>query len=101
MIIDCRSSDFIPHRDCRRVFVGDREVHQVFYVDTDLGIAKTYDVADGNLGLFTAHDDLPIALLQRGLEEEWNMPEDGIFSKTVRGIITFAPCERPGISRKA
>lgn len=95
MILDCRSPDWNFDRDRRRVFVNGEEIRQVWYVDTDAGIVKSYDVlgdgephcvSDGFKGHSTilyAPEDFP------GREVE--CPEFGVLSETLRGTVNLLP----------
>ncbi len=83
MVIDCRSEEFKSNPQRLKVFLDGVEIKQVFYVDTDKGILKTYDVLGD--GAPHSSQDLLTSELDRGLREGWEMPPDGVVSKTLRG----------------
>lgn len=85
MIINCKSEEFRDRPFRARVFVDGKEVQQVWYCDTELGIVKTYDLEDG--GRILAGFGLSPELRERGEKEGWDMPLDGAVSRTVRGLV--------------
>lgn len=92
----------------RRVFVNEVEIFQVFYVDTDAGFVRTRDVFGDNVahlsprpiqpGVIAAASDLFHHKVQEaqardiaaGLEP-WDIPPDGVMSKTIRGVVRLEP----------
>lgn len=90
MTIDCRQWVNIEREPQRyRVFVNGVEIHQVWYVDTDAGMVRSFDV----LGDKHPHASLAIARnpewARRAEACGWDLPIDGVASKTVWGIVTL------------
>lgn len=92
MISDCRT--WKTEEDCEkgrlRVFVDDVEIRQVWYLDTESGIVKTYDV----LGDDKAHLSREVAILVKGglqLSGDVELPIDGVASKTIHGNVRTEP----------
>jgi hypothetical protein len=94
MIIDCKEwkTSEICKSEQRRVFVDGVEIKQVFYVDTEAGLVRTYDV----LGDGEAH------AVRRGFHEichqesdfpgrDISAPLNGPLSETIRGAVTLRP----------
>lgn len=91
MIIDCREWPRLPDGGVsqrNRVFVNGEEVRHVWYLDTDKGIVKTYDV-DGT------------GMIRVGVDNEYLTDEsveivnlqDRIASRTIHGAIELKPIE--------
>ncbi len=89
MIINCRSEEFQNNPVRYRVLLDGREVHEVWFVDTDAGILKTYAVVEDAEAMFVG--SLPSYLRARGVKEGWDMPPGGIVSKTLYGHIELTP----------
>ena len=90
MIIDCRTWHKLTPRQVetvrRRVFVNGLEVLQVWYLDTDAGYVKTYDVfGDGK-----AHSTQSVKPISA---DGFEAIEDagGIWSRTLWGRIELRP----------
>ena len=100
MILDCRTWKDLPdHGESqrRRVFVDGVEQRQVWYVDTDAQLVKTFDVygdghayatATGFRGDRTNPDVRAAELLSDDPDVE---DRDGILSRTVRGRVELRP----------
>jgi hypothetical protein len=99
MILNCRegywdSHDFATER--RRVFVDGVEIHRVWYVDTDQGIVKTYDVLEEGMNGPPAH--LVFELQKSGrLDPAWEQTDGDhpIAFKVIRGQVELRPFEGP------
>lgn len=92
MIIDCTSEEM--QRDPRfyKCYLNGSEVYEVWYVDTDAGLLKTYSVLEDPLVEHRRHQpigtrELTSAQRERGIAEGWEMPEDGRVSRIMRGLI--------------
>ena len=89
MILDWKNGVGPIHEYQRgKVFVDGTEINRVFYVDTERGIVKTYDVLHNDAaatptrkpdGTFWTAADFP------GREVE--APEDGVLEETIRGTV--------------
>ncbi len=75
------------------------EIKQVWYADTEVGVVKSYDVL-GDGKPYATRDPLIQALMLDGKVvegiEPWDLPFDGVASKTVRGKIEFVIGEKHG-----
>lgn len=91
MIIDCKSEEFRNRPVRARVFLNGEEIQAVWYVDTEKGLLKTYAVVE-DAGIMGTHHLSP-ALKERGIREGWEMPIDGVVSKTLHGGIELRPFE--------
>lgn len=89
MIIDCKSPTWNPATERYHVFVDGIEIQQVWYLDTDLGLVKSYDLGDGIP--ITAAVQLTPGLRARGEREGWEIPPDGVASRVIRGAVTLTP----------
>lgn len=96
MIIDFlakpRTALLMARRWGNKVFVDGIEIKLVFYVDTEAGIVKTYDVFRNGLIRSTAGRELLSELLKvytpsdfPGREVE--CPKNGVMSETLRGKV--------------
>lgn len=93
MISDCRTwGDKDPdefNRDRQRVFVDGIEQHQVFYVDTELGLIRTYDVLRDR----KAHASSEKRWIATDFPGRHVDLAGEVLSETIRGIVTVAPFE--------
>lgn len=92
MILDYRNyGDLERQYNHGKVLVDGQEIRQVFYVDTERGFVRTYDV----LGDAKPHatrerfDPEVIARAREGETEPWDQPIDGALSKYVRGVVVL------------
>lgn len=91
MIIDCRSAEYQANCEAnrRRVFVDGVEISHVWYLDTEVGFVRTYRVAE-DIGPICGFNLSP-ELRERGEREGWDMPFEGVVSKTIRGVVELKP----------
>ena len=75
--------------EAKRCFVDGAEVHHVWFVDTNLGIVKSYDVlCDGRIYERGQLFDIEAALAAG--TSEWEITLSGALSKTVRGKVELS-----------
>jgi hypothetical protein len=96
MIIDCREASWIASfpENRKRVLVDGVEIRQVFYVDTDAGFVRTYDVL-GDAQAHATREMIEANIIAAARDkdyagsnsEPWDMPLDGVMSKYVRGVV--------------
>jgi hypothetical protein len=99
MIIDCNTWSNLPDRgesQRRRVFVDGVEVHGVWYVDTEAGIAKTYHVVLGGTVTSSRFKRLMVP-------DDWEIeaPLDGVVSRTIRGQVELKPLPKQSLTQTA
>lgn len=75
-----------------KVLVDGREIKQVFYVDTEAGFVRSYDVLGDNKAHATC-ECLDPEVVRKALEgetEPWDQPLDGALSKYIRGVVELS-----------
>lgn len=88
MIVDCRSPrwDMMRHR----VFVDDVEIFGVWYIDTDAGFVRTYDL-HGTFSLdLESHQFCTVLEGVPPPDPAWEAIGQ-IYFKTVRGVVRLEP----------
>jgi hypothetical protein len=101
MILDCRSDEYQRRfRECMdlgvmppryAVFVDGQQIPHAWYADDEAGIVRTYDIEPDQTVCAIASDSLTTEQLERGLLEEWDMPDRGPVSRTIRGKVELRP----------
>lgn len=71
------------------MFVDGVEISHVWYLDTEAGFVRTYRVAEGIGPIASA--SLSPELRERGTSEGWDMPLEGVVSKTICGVVELRP----------
>jgi hypothetical protein len=95
VIIDCRNPT-PSTAERQRVFVDGAEIRLVWYLDTELGLVRTYDVLGDGKPHSTLAPLSPDATRKRDIEsgvEGWDMPLDGLMSKAIYGAVELRPLE--------
>ncbi len=101
MIIDCRLWWADPDRMARErvhVFIDGVEIKQVWYVDTEAGFVKTYDVLED--GAVHSSWDISKLRLDSSFTANWEMPLGGAASKTIHGSIELRPFDVPSATEQ-
>lgn len=86
VIWDCASPDFDRSRTWR-IFVDGREINEVFYLDTDAGFVRTYDVlGTGDVIGAPAYDGYGKPI---DPDPSWEGGGTGVYWKTIHGVVTM------------
>lgn len=94
MIIDCGTWKNKTREEIEQerftVLVDGKEISHVFYLDTDAGFVRTFDVfGDGKVWTTCSVGiQIPVQeFAQKSLREAWELPENGVASKTIHGVV--------------
>lgn len=74
-----------------KCFVDGVEIKRVFYIDTEAGLVRTYDIGDER---YHTTQGLSEEERERGRKEDWCMPVGGVVSKIVVGVVEVRKLDR-------
>ncbi len=81
MILNCKIKN---HKNRYEVYLNERLVHSVWYVDRRRGCLRTYDVYNNGSIAVTTREALTAGF---PIHPSWDAPIDGVLSKELRGKI--------------
>lgn len=100
MVLDFQNIGKLEREYTRgRCFVDGVEIYKPFYIDTEAGLVRTYDIGDDDRIRCTA--GLTPAEYERGLREDWCRPKNGAVSRIVCGTVTVYRSDEDKCSREA
>lgn len=87
-------SDLIDQIVGGKVLVDGVEIQQVWFADTEAGMAKSYDVFKGGGARAKRRGDGTSYQATDFPDREVDCPEDGVVSETLRGKVELFACQK-------